>query len=333
MRRMLSLLVPVLLMASVGARRTSSFNMLTNQIIAGYQGWFSYPGDGAPINKWKHWFHDRVANVTFPEADHLTIDFYPTTDEYDEDDLHDANIALHDGSKAQFFSSTRPKVVLKHFEWMATYGITGVFHMRFMESLHVDSNREWKTIVLRNVRDAAELTGRTFAVSYNIAGSDFGGSNVLESLKVDWMRLVDEERITESSSYIHQNGYPVLRIYGIGFKYSNMIQNPYEMSRLIKWLQYEADEKYRVFVLGGVPTSWRNRTDDSLEDEAWKGVYDSLNGIHPWHVGRWRTELGFQEPYRTTLSEDATYCKEKGILYMPTMVSPTRCTDVYDFDQ
>jgi len=26
---------------------------LTNQIICGYQGWFAFPGDGAPINKWK----------------------------------------------------------------------------------------------------------------------------------------------------------------------------------------------------------------------------------------------------------------------------------------
>ena len=309
----------IFLIATVGG--TSSYNMLTNQIICGYQGWFTYPGDGAPINKWKHWFHDPAATVTAPKADYITVDMYPTTDEYDEDDLHESGIMLSDGSSAKFFSNVRPKVVLKHFEWMATYGISGVFNMRFMESMHVDKNREWKTIVLRNVRNAAELTGRIFAVSYNIAGDDFGGSNVLEDLKVDWMRLVDEEGITKSSSYIHQNGLPVLRIYGIGFKDHNVVHNTDEMARLISWFQSEAEEKYRVFLIGGVPSMWRNLTGDSMQEDAWKGIYDSLDGIHPWHVGRFKNITGFEHYYTKIIREDAAYCETKGILYMPTMVS------------
>lgn len=301
---------------------TSSHNMLTNQIICGYQGWFSYPGDGAPINKWKHWFRDTAASFTSPEIDDITVDMYPTTDEYDVEDLRESGIRLNDGRNATFFSNVRPKVVLKHFEWMTTYGISGVFHMRFMESMHSKNNRETKTIVLRNVRDAAELTGRIFAVSYNIAGNDFVG-NVLEDLKVDWMRLVDEEGITKSSSYIHQNGLPVLRIYGIGFKTKNVVHDTDELTKLFSWFQYEADERYRVFLVGGVPAMWRNLTGDSMGGEAWKGIYDSLDGIHPWHVGRWRNVTGFEHWYANIIKEDASYCETKGILYMPTMVSST----------
>ena len=105
---------------------------------------------------------------------------------------------------------------MKHFEWMQEYDISGVFHIRFMQDMNNPSNRQWKTMVLRNVVTAAEATGRVFAVSYNLAGNTIDNS-VLDDLVNDWTKLVDDERITESSSYLHHNGLPVLRIYGIGF--------------------------------------------------------------------------------------------------------------------
>jgi hypothetical protein len=77
-------------------------NMLTNQIIGGYQGWFAFPGDGAPVNRWRHWFRDPITNTSAPEAHQLTVDMYPTTDEYDPEDLHtSSNILLPDGSYFQ----------------------------------------------------------------------------------------------------------------------------------------------------------------------------------------------------------------------------------------
>ena len=63
-------------------------------------------------------------------------------DEYDEEDLQESNLRMRDGSYAKKYSTSRPNVVLKHFEWMRDYGISGVFHMRFMEGLDRDANRE-----------------------------------------------------------------------------------------------------------------------------------------------------------------------------------------------
>ncbi|KAL7452106.1 hypothetical protein ACHAXS_000266 [Conticribra weissflogii] len=201
---------------------------------------------------------------------------------------------------------------------MAQYGISGVFHMRFMEGLSTNSNnREWKTMVLRNVRNAAEATGRLFAVSYNIAGNSLDDS-VLNDLKVDWMRLVDEEMITQSNRYIRQGGMPVLRIFGIGFKTVN-VADIGALSDLIDWFQNSAESKYRVFLVGGVPSRWRDRVNDSREESGWKGIYDALDGIHPWHVGRWATTASFETYYSNIISLDASYCASKGILYMPTM--------------
>ena len=277
----------------------------------------SYPGDGAPIKRWKHWFNNP-ANESDPTVTELSVDMYPTTDEYDDDDMQStSSIRMMDGSYAKFFSSVKPKVVLKHFEWMQTYGISGVFHMRFMESLQITNNRNWKTMVLRNVRNAAEATGRVFAVSYNIAGNTLDNT-VLDDLKLDWMRLVDEEGITQSNRYIHHNGLPVLRIYGIGFKSVN-VDNTTKMVELIDWLQNGAEQKYRVFLIGGCPSRWRERIGDSREELAWKGIYDSLDGINPWQVGRWTNLVNQEGYYSDVISQDASYCASKGILYMPIM--------------
>mmetsp|Transcript_24166 Transcript_24166/g.48507 ORF Transcript_24166/g.48507 Transcript_24166/m.48507 type:complete len:517 (+) Transcript_24166:308-1858(+) len=295
---------------------TPATNTLTQQIICGYQGWFAYKGDGAPINRWKHWFDDPASSE--PIAGNLHVDMFPVTDEYDQADLGISHLLMTDGTNATFFSNVKPRVVLKHFEWMAQYGISGVFHMRFMEGLSTSANnREWKTMVLRNVRNAAEATGRLFAVSYNIAGNSIDDS-VLNELKVDWMRLVDEERITQSNRYIRHGGLPVLRIFGIGFKTVN-VANIGALAELIDWFQKSAESKYRVFLIGGVPSRWRDRVNDAREEPEWKGIYDALDGIHPWHVGRWSTTASFETYYSNIISLDASYCASKGVLYMPTM--------------
>ena len=241
---------------------------LDNQIICGYQGWYSYPGDGAPVNKWKHWF----SGATDPIAENLHVDMLPYTGEYDEADLRETNIQMKDGSKAKLYSAAKPNIVKKHFEWMKEYGIAGVFHMRFMEGIHNEKNCEWKNMVLRNVKKAAAETGRIFAVSYNIAGASLD-ENVLEHLKEDWKVLVDTEKITQHGRYIRHgvNNLPVLRIYGIGFKTVN-IANTSKLAELIDFFKNAPEERYRVFLVGGVPSRWHDLTHDSREEASWRGT-------------------------------------------------------------
>ncbi|EED86632.1 predicted protein [Thalassiosira pseudonana CCMP1335] len=301
---------------STRAYTVVSSSTLTNQIIVGYQGWFTYPGDGAPINKWKHWFADDSPYDPSPE--NLHIDLYPMMDEYDDTDLGESNVTMPDGSKAKFYSNAKPNVVKKHFEWMADYGISGAFHMRFMIDLDIEKNYNWKTGVLRNVRDAAEATGRVFAVSYNIAGTatNLFGGDVLDDIKNDWMKLVDNELITSSDRYLRNNGLPVLRIFGIGFK-SVDVTDTTKLAALINW--FKTDPKYRVFLIGGVPSRWRERIGDSRQEIAWQGIYRSLNGIHPWHVARWTTLSEWESYYKNTILKDAAECVKYSQLYMPTM--------------
>jgi hypothetical protein len=222
---------------------------------------------------------------------------------------------MPNGSYAKFFSSARLNVVVKHFEWMQTYGITGVFHHRFVKDLDNVNVNTTRTIVLKNVRHAAKTTGRKFAVSYDLAGTD---NSALAQLKSDWMYLVDGQNITSSAGYIHQNGLPVLHIYGIG-QASIDITDTSEMQSLINWLRSPSSGRYQVWLLGGIPSQWRTQGSDSQTGDGWKKIFHSLDGIAPWHVGRYKTTTEFDSYYTSIIEPDATYCQQKGILYMPTL--------------
>jgi hypothetical protein len=74
-----------------------------------------------------------------------------------------------------------------------------------------------------------------------------------------------------------------------------------------------------VFLVGGVPSGWRNLTLDSRENVEWKSIYQSFDAIHPWHVGRWASINGFETYFKNTITADAALCAELNILYMPTM--------------
>jgi hypothetical protein len=53
----------VLLLLTVSALQTAyAQNDLTNKVMMGYQGWFNTPGDGSPVNEWRHWFKDQTPN-------------------------------------------------------------------------------------------------------------------------------------------------------------------------------------------------------------------------------------------------------------------------------
>lgn len=92
-----------------------------------------------------------------------------------------------------------------------------------------------------------------------------------------------------------------------------------KMLQLIRWFQSAADPKYRVFLIGGVPSRWRELSDDSRTGAIWQRVYETLDAIHPWHVGRWSSIHYGNWYYNERIAKDAARCSELGILYMPTM--------------
>lgn len=131
-------------------------------------------------------------------------------------------------------------------------------------------------------------------------------NDALEDIKNDWMQLVDSENITQSSRYIRQKGLPVLRIYCLGFKAVNGTDM---LQRSIMCFLLGAHQASGVIMI----LPWIHGANRS----GW--IYNSLDGIHQWHVGRWNTIGKFNSYNADIIIKDAAYCKAKGILYVPTM--------------
>ncbi len=297
----------------------SSSGDIIGKVIVGYQGWFDAPGDGAPANSWVHW-----ANGSQPRPGNQNFEIYPDTKEYTT--LFNTGYAnLGNGSPARLFSSYTEQTVNNHFEWMRTYGIDGAAIQRFGGEL-ADANRKaQRDSVLLKARTAAEANGRKFYVMYDISGmgSDFG-----TRLQNDWTNTIKNTmNLTSSSAYAKQNGKPVVCIWGMGFNDGAHPGDAATCMGVVNWFKNQG-----LYVIGGVPTYWRDcdnphpfapdstRTNDSKT--GFQNVYKAFNMIQPWLVGRIRglTGSGSADNFKTyIIGPDNDYCKANGMDYAPVM--------------
>ena len=93
--------------------------------MAGYQGWFNAPEDGAN----RGWYHYQGDNNQF-EPGITKVDFWPDMTEYTK--KYKSPFKFADGSDAYLFSSNDEETVDLHFKWMKDYGIDGVHMQRFL---------------------------------------------------------------------------------------------------------------------------------------------------------------------------------------------------------
>ena len=297
------------LAVSVGEAKPDS-STLDGKVMMGYQGWFRCAGDGSPNNFWVHWFRNNLPNPA-----NLTVDLWPDISELGDDELFATDMGLPDGSPARLYSAYTTKTVVRHFRWMKENGIDGVFLQRFTCAFVDPAEKEAMNKVVENVKLGAETHGRVFALMYDISGSD--PANVVQTIKEDWMFQVDTMKVTESPQYLHHNGRPVLAIWGFGF--TDRLFTPAMATEIIRWLTREAPERYRVKLMGGVPTYWRSLNHDSMSDPAWATVYRSFDIISPWSVGRYADNPGADSYKSTIIVPDLAEASALGRDYMPVV--------------
>jgi hypothetical protein len=283
---------------------------LDGKLLMGYQGWFSCPDDGSDTG-WFHWFNGDVS-----DAAHFRVDMWPDTSELTPAERCPTSMTYPNGSPAYLYSASDPTTVMRHFEWMSQYGIDGVFLQRFVSELSIPNFFAQRNTVLANVRAGAEAYGRVFAIEYDIS-NDKADPNLVEEIETDWKFLVDVEHITASPSYVHQNGLPVLGIYGLGLNLYPVV--PAQAMALVNFFEHNPDPRYRVTLMGGVPSSWRTLDGDSLTDPGWADYYCSLNIISPWLVGRFSTDAEVDQYYQTTIAADMARASQCGAKYMPVV--------------
>ena len=285
---------------------TSTMN---GKVLCGYQGWFTAPGDGSQ----KGWFHYGRGNRFDPE--HCTIDLWPDVSDLDEDEKFATPFRHADGSVAYVFSSHCRKTVRRHFQWMKEYGIDGAFVQRFAVMTRSPRELNHCNTVLMHCREGANLSGRVYAVMYDLSGL---GTGQIDRVIDDWKHLVDRMRIGRDDgdrAYLSHGGKPVVAVWGIGFNDGRRYTLD-ECERLIRFLR--EDEKYGGFtVMAGVPSGWRTLDADSVRDPRLHEVLAHADVISPWTVGRYVSPESAQRHARQRWAPDLAWCREHGKEYLP----------------
>jgi hypothetical protein len=280
---------------------------LGGKALFGYQGWFRAPGDGAEAS-WLHWFTGGGAG-----ASNATFDLWPDLSEFDGEELFPTDMVMGDGSAAMVFSSFKEKTVIRHFKWMEDAGIDGIFLQRFVSELKTPQLLSFRNQVTTNVCMGATTHGRAFAIMYDISGAD--EETFVQEIIDDWIFLVDEMGVTNSSSYLHQDGEPVVSIWGLGFNgRPGTVEQALE---LIDYFQNQAPEPYRAYVMGGVPYHWRTSDKDSKPD--YHAAYQAFDAISPWSVGRYDSPSVFNDFFANVAQGDKVQTEDQGQDYIPVV--------------
>jgi len=154
---------------------------------------------------------------------------------------------------------------------------------------------------------AAQAYDRKFYIMYDATG----WTNMETEMPADW--TANMSKYISSSAYAHQNGKPVVGIWGFGF---NDTQHPWTAAACQSVINFF--EGQGCYVMGGVPTYWRTGVNDSRA--GYLSVYSSFNMISPWMVGRIGTAADSDSFYTNVNVGDQAYCNANGIDYQPCVL-------------
>ena len=278
------------------------FKSIKNLVMAGYQGWFNTPEDGAGLG-WKHFEKEKEF-----KPGKCTIDLWPDVSEYEK--TYETAFKLPDETPAKVFSSYDASTTDLHFKWMKQYGIDGVFMQRFVVSIRNQKGKDNYNKILNNAVLSAEKYDRAICLMYDLSGMEAGEEDILIR---DWKELCEKYKLVSRNNnhYVYHHGKPLVAVWGIGF--NDRRKYGYEqVKKIIDFLKSEG-----CSILVGVPTHWRTLTIDAVSDTRLLELIKQADIVHPWLVGRFDNNT--YEPYRKSIEEDIKWCKAKGKDYMPVL--------------
>ncbi|MBQ8501527.1 MAG: xylosidase [Bacteroides sp.] len=277
------------------------YNSYKGLVMAGYQGWFNAPTDGAN----RGWYHYTGHNGFKPGS--CTIDLWPEVSEYSK--LYQTEFTFDDGTPAYTFSSYDPSTVDTHFRWMKEYGIDGAFMQRFVAEIRYESGLHHFNKVLDSAMKSANKHGRAICVMYDLSGMNSGEEQILlNDIKQVTERhaLFDRDR---NPSYLYHNGKPLVAVWGVGFN-DHRRYGLAEAETIVKGLK-----QLGFSVMLGVPTYWRELKNDTESDPRLHDLIRQCDIIMPWFVGRY-DEASYPN-FHTLIEDDIAWTKAVGVDYAP----------------
>ncbi len=279
---------------------------LKGKVMCGYQGWFNCQGDGANLG-WTHWARNHNQP---PGPGNVSVDLWPDVSELDPDERFATKFKHADGRSAEVFSSAHRKTVLRHFRWMRDYGIDGIFLQRFANQLDNQAAKAHKDRVLEHVRAGASETGRVFAVMYDLTGL---GAGEVRRVAEDWRRLRTRRAVSKDPTYLHHQGKPVVAVWGIGFSDGRKYALG-ECRDLVESLKADG-----CTLMLGVPTWWRERKRDAVDDPVLHEILKLADVVSPWTVGRYRTPEEANRHANDIWKADLDWCQAHGSDFLPVV--------------
>ncbi len=186
-----------------------------------------------------------------------------------------------------------------HFQWMQQNGCDTAALQRFNPNSSEGPTRD---AMAAKVRSAAESYGVKFYVMYDVSG----WTNMTSEITVDWQNKMSA--LTASPQYAHQNGKPVVCVWGFGLDDPN---HPWDASTclsVVNWFKNAG-----CYVIGGVAREWRSGNNGSRA--GFSDVYHAFDMISPWMVGAIGTPADSDYYYTADTVSDLADCNANGIDY------------------
>ncbi|MDR2806316.1 MAG: xylosidase [Dysgonamonadaceae bacterium] len=299
MNRLLLLSTLVFLCVNASAQKYDSYKGL---VMAGYQGWFSCPGDGSD----RGWYHYCGRDGLF-QPGICTIDMWPDVSEYPK--TYKTAFTFADGSPAYVMSEYDESTVATHFRWMKEYGIDGVFVQRFVAEIKRPQSYNQLNKVWQSAIGAANANGRAISIMYDLSGMVPGDEQLVLSDIDAIAAKYDLRERKKNPSYLHHNGKPLVAVWGVGF--NDRRRYGFKEAEII----IDALIQRGFSILIGVPTYWREFGNDTMNDPELHRLIKKCDIVMPWFVGRYNEE-GFP-PFEKLVKDDIAWCKTNKVDYAP----------------
>lgn len=294
----------VCLLFSIGITAQAAgkqYNSYKGLVMAGYQGWFNAPDDGAN----RGWYHYTGHDGFRPGS--CTIDFWPEVSEYKK--LYKTEFKFADGTPAYTFSSHDESTVDTHFRWMKEYGLDGVFMQRFVGEIRGESGLKHFNTVLNSAMKAANKYERAICVMYDLSGMRPGDEDILLKDISDVAKRHSLKDHAKNPSYLYHNGKPLVTVWGVGFN-DRRRYGLDEAEKIINGLKAQG-----FSVMLGVPTHWRELSGDTESDPRLHELIKQCDVVMPWFVGRYNEDS--YPRYQKLIKGDIEWAKKNKVDYAP----------------
>ncbi len=279
------------------------------KVFTGYQGWFTCAGDGSGKD-WVHYGHRQ-----FADGSAAGIEVWPDMSELEDDEQYPTPYKYADGTTASLFSSFNAKTVNRHFAWMKDYGIDVAVLQRFLTDLQNPQGVFIRNKVLDNVRRGANRNGVGWCLMYDLSG--MGPNTIEKDLLEDWKALCDRMKIREDKAYHRVDGKPLVCIWGVGFSDGRQYSLE-EIERIVRFLKDDPVYGGNT-VLIGVPSFWRARHRDAVDDPKFDEIIGLADIISPWSVGRYTDTAHLRQFAAKVWAPDLIEAKKSGKKYLPVI--------------